>query len=109
MRAPASERHRIGRSFSLGLATQLSNPKTAVVYASIFAAFLPSAVPAWAAAVLLLSVFVIESGWYSIVGIALSTGRPRAFYLRSRRRFDRTASLVLGALGVRLITEAIPD
>lgn len=27
MRPPASERHRIGRSFSLGLATQLSNPK----------------------------------------------------------------------------------
>src|SRR5216683_6554114 len=35
------------RSFCLGLATQLSNPKTAVVYGSIFAALLPPAPPAW--------------------------------------------------------------
>jgi threonine/homoserine/homoserine lactone efflux protein len=34
-----------GRTFLLGLATQVSNPKTAVVYASIFAAFLPREVP----------------------------------------------------------------
>src|SRR5262245_27015913 len=29
------------RSFTLGLTTQISNPKTAIVYASVFAAFLP--------------------------------------------------------------------
>ena len=30
------------RSFIIGLATQVSNPKTAVVYASVFASLLPS-------------------------------------------------------------------
>lgn len=29
-------------SFAMGLTTQLSNPKTAIVYASVFAAFLPA-------------------------------------------------------------------
>src|SRR5205085_7867128 len=36
-----------GRSFWLGLSTQLSNPKTTIVYASVFAALLPADVPLW--------------------------------------------------------------
>ena len=40
--APHDTQITVLRSFFLGLATQLSNPKTAVVYASIFAAMLPS-------------------------------------------------------------------
>ena len=40
--APHDTQSTVLRSFFLGLATQLSNPKTAVVYASIFAAMLPS-------------------------------------------------------------------
>ncbi len=36
----------LGRSFSMALLTQLSNPKTIIVYASIFAVFLPKTVPA---------------------------------------------------------------
>ena len=33
------------KSFVIGLATQLSNPKTAIWYASVFAAFLPAIPP----------------------------------------------------------------
>ena len=35
------------KSFVIGLATQLSNPKTAIWYTSVFAAFLPADVPTW--------------------------------------------------------------
>ena len=35
------------KSFAIGLATQLSNPKTAIWYASVFAAFLPAEPPTW--------------------------------------------------------------
>ena len=98
---------RHGRSFTLGLATQLSNPKAAVVYGSIFAAFLPAAVPPWAAAVLLVGVFLIETGWYTLVAVALSSEKPRAAYLRWRRWVDRAAGTVLGILGIRLIADAI--
>src|ERR1700752_2318329 len=35
------------KSFAIGFATQISNPKTAIWYASIFAAFLPTPIPTW--------------------------------------------------------------
>jgi threonine/homoserine/homoserine lactone efflux protein len=97
---------RPGRSFALALATQLSNPKAAVVYASIFATFLPPTYPAWFPFVTLPAIFAIEAGWYSIVALGLSSGRPRATYLRWKRSIDRICGTVLGALGIKLIAEA---
>lgn len=98
--------HSIRRSFTLAAVTQLSNPKAAIVYGSIFAAFLPAQVPAWTFAVLLPSIFAIEAGWYTIVALLFSSDRPRAVYLRWKRWFDRAAGTVMGALGFRLILGA---
>ncbi|WP_448190033.1 LysE family translocator [Azospirillum sp. sgz301742] len=98
----------VGRSFGFALATQLSNPKTAVVYASIFAALLPADPPLWVSAVLPPAIFAIEAGWYALVAVAFSAGRPRAAYLRSKIWIDRAAGAVMGALGVRLVVEAVP-
>lgn len=94
------------RSFWLGLVTQLSNPKTAVVYASIFVSLLPREIPAWVMFVLPLLIFAIETGWYSIVALALSAPSPRAAYLRSKTWVDRIAGGVMAALGVKLIAGA---
>jgi len=91
------------RSFWLGLATQVSNPKTAVVYASVFVSLLPKEMPLWAMLVLPLLIFCIEAGWYSIVALALSSPAPAAAYLRWKRWIDRIAGGVMGLLGVRLI------
>jgi len=66
------------RSFLLGLGTQVSNPKTAVVYASIFVSLLPRELPPAALLGLPLLIFAIETGWYSIVALALSAPSPRA-------------------------------
>ncbi|HEX6842057.1 MAG TPA: LysE family transporter [Stellaceae bacterium] len=94
------------RSFCLGLATQLSNPKTAIVYGSIFAALLPPAPPAWVLVALPPAVMLIETGWYSIVAAAFSSERPRAAYLRGKRWIDRASGAVMGALGLRLVIES---
>lgn len=93
------------RSLLLGLATQLSNPKTAVVYASVFIALLPREVPLWVVVTLPLTVFCIEAGWYSIVALALSARAPRALYLRSKRWIDRAAGGVMLLLGVKLLAD----
>lgn len=106
--APASAepgQRLLRRSFALALATQLSNPKTAVVYASIFAAFLPASLPGWIAAAMLPSIILVETGWYALVALGLSSGRPRAAYLRWRKWIDRAAGSVMGALGIRLIAD----
>jgi threonine/homoserine/homoserine lactone efflux protein len=97
----------IVRNFAFGLATQLSNPKTAVVYASIFAALLPAHPPLWLAVAIPPTVFAIEAGWYSIVAVAFSSNRPRAIYIGLKRWIDRLASVVIGGLGIRLIADSL--
>lgn len=92
--------------FLLGISTQLSNPKTAVVYGSVFAAFLPLFLPTWVFVVLPLMIFTIEAGWYAVVALAFSAERPRAAYLRSKKLADRAAGTVMGLLGVKLVAEA---
>jgi threonine/homoserine/homoserine lactone efflux protein len=94
------------RSFLLSLATQLSNPKAAIIYGSIFAAFLVSTPPLWVFFVLPVVIFLVEAGWYTIVALLFSAPRPRAAYLRSKAWVDRAAGAVMGALGVKLIVDA---
>ena len=98
---------RSGRTFLLGLATQVSNPKTAVVYASIFAAFLPREVPLVLALAVPVVIFCIETGWYAIVALALSSAAPRSAYLRYKVWIDRAAGGVMGLLGLRLVWSTV--
>lgn len=88
--------------FSLGLVTQVSNPKTAIVYASVFAAFLP-ATPSIEYGIALVSLaFSIDTGWYAIVATILSAKAPRATYLYYKKWADRSAGSILGVLGLKL-------
>lgn len=94
------------RSLALGFTTQISNPKTALVYASVFAAFLPVVrTPEFDVALLAL-VFSVEAGWYAVVALALSTAGPRKAYLRCKAWTDRIAGGVMVALGLRLVGSA---
>ena len=97
---------RASRPFLLGLVTQLSNPKTAIVYASVFAAFLPAQSTPVFKLVVAATVFVIEAGWYSLVALALSTTAPRQAYLRYQAWVDRAAGGVMVALGLKLAVAA---
>lgn len=94
------------RSFVLGLATQLSNPKTAIVYASVFASLLPNEIPSGAIVALPIIIFAIETIWYSVVALALSAPAPRARYLASKAWLDRAAGAIMSLLGIKLIFEA---
>jgi threonine/homoserine/homoserine lactone efflux protein len=94
------------RVFLLGLGTQLSNPKTAIVYASVFSAALPEQA-SWVTSFVLVSlVFLIEFGWYALVAVAFSTGSARNVYLRGKAWIDRMAAAAMGALGVKILADA---
>jgi len=95
------------RSFMAALLTQLSNPKTIIVYASIFAALLPRTVPLGLVVALPLGVFAVEAGWYAIVALAFSARHPRLIYLAAKRWIDRTAGAVMAGLGLRLIVSGL--
>lgn len=104
---PAARQETVMRSFALGLVTQVSNPKTAIVYAGVFASLLPADAPTWVLVALPPIVFLIETGWYSLVSLALSSPAPRARYLASKAWLDRAAGGILALLGFKLVVDAV--
>ena len=93
------------RSFLLGLGTQISNPKTAIYYASVFAALLPEHATPFQLFAVPCVVFGVEVTWYSIVAMALSSAGPRKVYLRWKAALDRLAGAVMAGLGVKLAAD----
>lgn len=106
---PMQQDHTAAKSMSyahayrVGLITQMSNPKIAIVLASIFTALLPQSFPTYYYVVLPLMCFFIDAGWYSLVAVALSAEKPRQVYLKSKAIFDRIAGGVMTLLGLKLI------
>jgi threonine/homoserine/homoserine lactone efflux protein len=94
------------RAFTRALLVQLANPKTAVFYASMFAAMLPASPPLWMLLALPALLFCNEFVWYSIVAFALSAAHPRSIYLRAKSLIDRATGAVVGALGLKLMVES---
>lgn len=89
-----------------GLVVQVSNPKTAIVYATVFASLVPAHPHPWLYAGIPATVFAVEAGWYSLVALGMSVDRLRAAYGRGKAWVDRIASIVLAAIGVRLLEGA---
>lgn len=94
------------RSLLLGLTTQISNPKAAIVYASVFAAFLPETASFAFKVTVAAAIFCIETGWYAIVALALSATAPRTAYLKFKHWMDRAAGGIMVGLGLKLVVSA---
>jgi threonine/homoserine/homoserine lactone efflux protein len=94
------------RALILGLATQLSNPKAALVYAAIFATFLPQGTSLGIGILIVILVFMLETIWYSLVTWAMSSQGPRQTYLRGKARIDRLAGCIMFSLGLKLALSA---
>ena len=103
----ASGRSTVLRSLLLGLGTQVSNPKTAIYYASVFAALLPQHATTFQLFAVPCVVFSVELVWYSIVAIALSSAGPRKVYLRWKAALDRLAGAVMTGLGIKLAADPL--
>lgn len=97
----------LARTYGIACLTQISNPKTAIVYASIFAALLPSRPDQLLVLLLPGVVFLVEAGWYALVALVFSAPMPRRAYLAAKKPLDRLAALVLGGLGLRLVIEGV--
>lgn len=93
----------LGRAYLFGVLTQISNPKTAIVFAGVFSALLPQEIPAYFYAAIPFAAFCVDAGWYFIVAFVLSSEAPRKAYLRFKAVFDSTAGCVMGLLGLKLI------
>ena len=97
---------RLANPFVKGVLTQMSNPKVAVFFGSIFIAMLPAQVPLWMTLALIVIVSFNELWWYMVVALFFGSPPVRRFYLKAKLWIDRTTGLFLGALGVRLLWSA---
>jgi len=91
------------QSFLQGLAAQTSNPKTALVIAGIFAAFVPVDPPALTVPLIAMIAFIIDFSWYAFVALSLSIEKSRKFYAKAKVWLDRIIAVLLALIGLRLI------
>lgn len=91
------------QAYTFGLFTQLSNPKTAIIFAGVFSALLPQHIPTIFYVIVPILGFCIDVAWYSFVTFVLSSELPRKTFLRFKPAFDGTAGCIMGLLGLKLI------
>lgn len=89
-------------AFRLGLWTNLSNPKAAVMFSSIFLGTLQAGTPYWVLGVLLAIIFVSETVWNTAVARVFSLDRTRARYISLKTLIDRCFGGLLALLGVKI-------
>ncbi|MEM9386883.1 MAG: LysE family transporter [Pseudomonadota bacterium] len=92
------------RAARTGLWVQLSNPKVAVFFGSIFVAILPPNRSLLLSAAAIALVTWIEFCWYALMAAAFSQSRVASAYGRAKSTVDRACAGVLGALGVGVLT-----
>ncbi|WP_205066797.1 LysE family translocator [Pantoea coffeiphila] len=102
---PGSNGKTARRAFLTALTTQLSNPKTAVVFSGVFAALLPQQVSFSMYLAIPLVAMMVDGLWYLFVAFALSSRGPRNTYLRFKAPLDRLGGGVMALLGIRLIVK----
>jgi RhtB (resistance to homoserine/threonine) family protein len=91
------------RYFWMGALTNLTNPKAAVFFGSIFTALLPPAAPGWLQVSAVLVVVVNSVWWHCALALPFSTGAAQLVYRRAKLWIDRASGGVMALLGVRLV------
>lgn len=86
-----------------GFLTNISNPKAAVFFGSVFSSLLGAHPDAGLKLGAWLVVFGLSLLWFALVAYGLSTARMQAAYLRARKAIDRVGgTLMLGFGGLLL-------
>ena len=91
-------------AFRLGLFTQLSNPKPAVLLSAIFIGTVPPGTPLLMLVGLLAYLFAIETGWNTAVARVFSLETTRLAYTGAKPLVDRCFGGMLGLLGIKIAT-----
>jgi threonine/homoserine/homoserine lactone efflux protein len=86
-----------------GVLTNLTNPKSAAYYGSIFALFMGPDAPSWVQAAAVVYVTASSIAWYAAVAAFFSSDGIRRWYDLVRRPIDRVAGAVLVTFGARLM------
>ncbi len=95
--------HPGARAFLGGLLVNLANPKSVLFAGAVLVVIFPPDLSLGAKALIVANHFIVELVVYTLFAACLSSAPARAGYLRLKPIIDRTAAVILGALGLRLL------
>ena len=92
-----------GQGFGAGIALNLANPKPGLFYASVLLSIFPDARGILSNAVVYSTALTVELGFYLGLAAVLSAAPIRARYFGLKSWIDRSAALLVAALGLLLV------
>ncbi|MCK0148568.1 LysE family translocator [Marivita sp. S6314] len=102
--SPVSETvHPGARAFLGGLLVNLANPKSVLFAGAVLVVIFPPDLSLAAKAAIVANHLLVELIAYTLFAACLSSPPARSGYLRLKPVIDRAASILLGALGLRLL------
>lgn len=96
-------------AFRLGFLTNITNPKAALFFGSIFATSFPAAPSPQLQAAAVAMVLFNALCWHSLLAYLFSRERVRLAYARMRRTANRIASAAVGTLGLGLLLASLRE
>jgi threonine/homoserine/homoserine lactone efflux protein len=91
------------RAFRQGFVINALNPKSVLFAAAVLVVVFPKGMSTAENTIIVLNHLVVEITFYTTLAFALSTPAVSASYLKAKVYIDRTASVILGALGLKLL------
>jgi threonine/homoserine/homoserine lactone efflux protein len=86
-----------------GFIVDLSNPKSIAFFVGLYAAAVPHETALWAKVTIIAGCFILETLWYALVALMLSTPAALEIYRRFGKWIERTIGAFLAGFGVRMI------
>lgn len=96
-------------AFRLGFLTNITNPKSALFFGSVFATSFPAAPSPVLQASAVAMVVLNALCWHTLLAYLFSRERVRAAYSRTRGMANRIASVAVGALGLGLLVASLRE
>jgi len=96
-------------AFRLGLLTNITNPKSALFFGSVFAASFPANPGPPLQGVAVGMVVINALCWHTLLAYLFSRERIRSAYSVKRRVADRIAAAVIGILGLHLLVASLRE
>ena len=96
-------------AFRLGFLTNITNPKSALFFGSVFATSFPAAPSPILQASAVAMVVVNALRWHTLLAYLFSRKRVRAAYSRTRGVANRIASAAVGVLGLGLLVASLRE
>ena len=98
-----------GAAFRRGFLTNITNPKVALFFGSIFATSFPATPSPILQASAVAMVALNALCWHTLLAYLFSRERVRAAYSRTRGIANRIASVTMGALGLSLLVASLRE